>query len=333
MTAAVPVVLGYLLDAVVGDPPRRTHPVVLMGRLAAGCEALARRFCRGVVALRLAGCGLAVLVPGLAFLGGAAAVTAAREVHPWLATAVSAWLISTAVARRGLAEAALAVYGPLAAGDLARARERLAPIVGRDTDRLPAREVTRGAVETVAENTVDAVVAPLFYALLGGPALALAYRAANTLDAMVGYRREFYRDFGWASARLDDVLNYVPARLTGLLMLAAARLLGLDWRAGLEAVWRDARRHPSPNAGIPEAAVAGALGVRLGGWNRYGGIPSFRAYLGEGRRELEAGDIPRAVRLMSLTSHLALALGVAAAGVVRLLASGSGWAAIDIAWT
>lgn len=312
---------GYALDALLGDPPRATHPVVLMGRVASAAEAMARRRCRGPLALRLAGCALALLLPGAAYAAGALAVAAARDVHPWLGAAVGAWIVWTAVARRALAEAAMAVHGPLVRGDLGGARRSLAQIVGRDTDRLPAREVVRGAVETVAENTVDAVVAPLFYALLGGPALALAYRAVNTLDAMVGYRRDFYRDFGWAAARLDDLLNYIPARLTGLLMLLTARATRLDWRGALAAMRRDAPRHPSPNAGIPEAAMAGALGVRLGGWNSYGGVPSFRGHLGEARRELEPGDIGRAVRVMSLTSHLALALGVAAEWLVRWQAS------------
>ncbi|MNI51510.1 cobalamin biosynthesis protein [compost metagenome] len=198
----------------------------------------------------------------------------------------------------------MAVYKELRKGDIPAARSALGMIVGRDTAALDSPEIVRGTVETVAENIVDAVISPLFYALLGGAPLAMAYRAVNTLDSMVGYKNDKYRDLGWASARLDDVANYIPARLTALLLTLCARLLRLDWRRCWHMVRRDARKHPSPNSGYPESAVAGALGIRLGGFNVYHGVTSFRAYMGDPLRSLEPEDIIVASRLMLLSSSI-----------------------------
>lgn len=304
--------LGYLIDGVAGEPPPGLHPTVWMGRAAAAVERAARRVCRSPLALRWAGVALVLAVVGGAAAGAGAIVAAAgRFGGAWAEMIAAAGLISTAIARRGLGRAGRAVHAPLAAGELEEARRRLAEIVGRDTAHLPAGEVARGAVETVAENAGDAVVAPLFYAFLGGAPLALAYRAVNTLDAMVGYRDERYRHLGWAAARLDDLVNLLPARLTGGLMVLAAGLTGMDWRAAWRVMRRDARRHPSPNAGYPEAAAAGALGVRLGGENSYRGEASFRPCLAEGGRVTAPDDVLAAVRLMNVASHLALLLGLA----------------------
>ncbi|MNI57531.1 cobalamin biosynthesis protein [compost metagenome] len=158
-------------------------------------------------------------------------------------------------------------------------------------------------METVAENIVDAVISPLFYALIGGAPLAMAYRAVNTLDSMVGYKNDKYIHLGWASARLDDVANYIPARLTALMLAAASWCLRLDAGSALRIVRRDASSHPSPNSGYPESAVAGALGIRLGGYNSYHGVMSFRAYMGDNTREMEAEDIPRTAKLMFFVSN------------------------------
>lgn len=312
MNAPLALIGAYAADLLIGDPRWLPHPVVLIGRGIGGLEALLRRLGKGAPAERFAGAVLAVTVVGGTYLAAEALLAWAGSVSTPFRTILAVWLLSTALAGRGLAGAALAVHRPLTAGDLPAARRHLARIVGRDTGNLAESEVVRGTVETVAENTVDGVVSPLFYAVLGGAPLALAYKAVNTLDSMVGYRNDRYRHFGWASARLDDLANYLPARLTGLLMAAAARLLGLDAGGALRCVRRYAGRHPSPNSGIPEAAVAGALGVRLGGINHYGGEASFRPHLGEERRPLSPEHILQAVRLMRLTSLLALALGVTA---------------------
>lgn len=311
MALAGQVAIAYFLDLLLGDPARITHPVTVMGRVISGLERIFRPFCHTARSERLAGTVLAVAVTGGAYAATAVALRLAGWLHPYLGIALSAWLISTTIAVRGLAEAAMEISRWLGRGDLKEARRALARVVGRDTESLEEPEIVRGAVETVAENTTDGVVAPLFYALLGGAPLAMAYRAINTLDSMVGYRDERYLHLGWASARLDDLANYLPARVTGLLLVAAAALLGLDWNRAWR-TWRsDAARHPSPNSGIPEAVMAGALGVRLGGLNYYRGKPSFRAYLGTPEKPLEPPIIKDAVGLMYLASFLAVTAGLA----------------------
>lgn len=318
--AALAVVLGYLADAAWGEPPAALHPTVWIGRAAARLEALLRPRCRSPRTRYLGGAVAAPALVGAAGAAGWALATAASRLHPWGGAAAAGLAVFAAVARRGLGRAAFAVHAPLAAGRLDEARRRLAEIVGRDTDGLDSPQVVRGAVETVAENASDAVVAPLFYACLGGAllgpplaaALALAHRAANTLDALWGYRNERFLHFGWAAARLDDLFNYLPARITAACLCLAAPAAGLDARRAWRTLRRDGRRHPSPNAGLPEAAAAGALGVRLGGASRYGGRVSPRPHLGDPLRPLSPDRIPEAVRLMNLASHLALIAGLAA---------------------
>ncbi|WP_374713013.1 adenosylcobinamide-phosphate synthase CbiB [Symbiobacterium terraclitae] len=307
MVQGVPWVLPLIalaLDAAVGDPAWLPHPVVLMGRVVRPGE----RWLRSTrLPLRAGGTVLALLLPLASWGCTWLLIRLAAGVHPWLGLAAEAWLFSTCLAARSLAEHALAVYRPLGAGDLAGARRRVGLIVGRDTEALDAVEVTRAAVETVAESTCDGVIAPLFWGLIGGAPLAMAYKAVNTLDSMVGHRDERYREFGWASARLDDLANLAPARLSALLLALAGLSPG-----ALGIALRDARLHPSPNSGWPEAAMAGLLGVRLGGLNSYGGVPERRAYMGDPRRPLEPEDIPRAVRWMWLATVLGTGLGALA---------------------
>lgn len=214
------------------------------------------------------------MVAGVFLLAWLALAGLAR-LHPGLALAAELWLLATTLAIKGLRDAALAVALPLARGDLTEARRALGQVVGRDTEALEEAEITRGAVETVAENSVDGITAPLFFALLGGVPLALAYKAVNTLDSMVGYRSARYADFGYASARLDDLANWLPARLTALAMcLGGLAVGGARRRGAMAAVVREAPRHPSPNSGWPEAMMARLLGVQLGGTNRYAGVAS-----------------------------------------------------------
>lgn len=297
----------------IGDPQSLPHPVVLMGKAISATERLIRRFCSQPRALKRAGVLLPLLVAGGAWVLTAALVWLLSLVSPWLAWAAEIWLISTTVASKGLGDAGMAVYTELRKGDIPAARKAVGMIVGRDTTKLDSPEIVRGTVETVAENIVDAIISPLFFALLGGAPLAMAYRAVNTLDSMVGYKNDKYRDLGWASARLDDVANYIPARITALLLIFSARLLRLDWRSCWRMVRRDARLHPSPNSGYPESAVAGALGIRLGGENVYHGVASFRAYMGDPLRAMEPEDIILASRLMLRSSALFVCLCAAAA--------------------
>jgi len=303
---AAGLLLGYAVDALVGDP-RRGHPVAAFGRLAGWAErrTYASRRGAGVVHSGLLVGGSVLL--GLA-LGRAPGGPATRVV----VTAAATWAV---LGGRSLRREASILAGQLEAGDLAAARAQVTHLVGRDPSRLDADELARACVESVAENTSDAVVAPLLWGALAGVPGLLAYRAANTLDAMVGHRSERYLRFGWASARLDDLLNLGPARIAGLLAAVAAPLVGGSPGAALVAVRRDAGRHPSPNAGVVEAAFAGALGVRLGGVNVYAGEVEDRGTLGDGRA-VEVADVQRAVRLSRAVSLLSLVVAVGLTAVV-----------------
>jgi len=275
------------LDLVLGDRPLGAHPVAGYGRLMGWLE---RRLWRDS---RRWGAGYALA--GLLLAAGVGAAVRSRP-----AAALAA--LYSVLAARGLWDAAAVVERHLLGGDLAAARAALPALVGRDTSSLDEGEVARAVVESVAENTVDGFVAPLFWALVAGPAGALAVRGANTLDSMVGHLDARHRRFGWASARFDDAAAFVPARLA-----AAAVVVGRPWRgrAVLAAIRRDAPAHPSPNAGVAEAAFAAALGLRLGGTNRYPSGVERRPFLGDGRRP-EVRDIGRAVRLSQQVAALAL---------------------------
>ncbi|MEO7649723.1 MAG: adenosylcobinamide-phosphate synthase CbiB, partial [Bryobacteraceae bacterium] len=264
---------GVALDFAVGDPRWLPHPVAGIGRLASAAEGLWRV---AAIPLRLAGC--------LAWLTVTAAVgvivyaSIAWIPAPW----IQIYWIFSLLAVRSLDLHAAAVIACLRAGDLAAARSALAMIVGRDTRDLEEGEITRAVFETVAESLNDGVIAPLFWLAVAGPVGMAVYKATNTLDSMFGHKNKKYREFGWASARMDDLANLIPARITALLVWAVAAFLpGLDARNSVRFTLRDAWKQPSPNSGYPEAAVAGALGVRLGGTNFYGGVRSRKAFLGD----------------------------------------------------
>jgi len=283
------VAAALLLDALLGEPPAGLHPVVWMGRaiLLAERRVLARKSPR---ARLLSGAALALALPALSFAVAGAAI---RQTPNPLRWPLEVLLLSSALSMRGLARAAAAVGRELERGDLEVARVRVGEFVGRDTDALSEEEVARAAVESVAENTSDGIVAPMLYGLFLGAPGALTYKAVNTLDSMIGYREAPYAEFGWASARLDDFANLFPARLTALLAAVASGRLA----ATLSSVRRYGPLTSSPNAGWAEAAFAGALGIRLGGTNHYGGVMRVGPVIGEGRRP-GPEDIRRAVVLM-----------------------------------
>lgn len=304
---------AILIDLCVGDPARIPHPVIQIGKWISFFEKkwrlpLADNPSPGAAkVLKRRGVWLVLTTIVLSFTIIQMLVIAAAWIHPWAGYAVSAWFISTTIAIKGLKEAAYRVAHPLEQGNLEEARTYTGYIVGRDTSQLHEDELTRAVVETVAENSVDAVISPLFYALLGGAPLAMLYRASNTLDSMVGYKNEKYLSFGWASARWDDILNWIPARITGFLLIITAALFpGVSGRRAIQSVWTFARLHPSPNSGIPESAVAGALGIELGGRNVYGGLASERARMGWPLRERTRKDIGQTVKLLYGISFLVL---------------------------
>ena len=264
------IAIALLLDLSFGDPRWLPHPVRFIGRLIAALEEPARR---AIPDARLAGSLMALAVILTAALATGAMIGVAGWVHPRLGDAVSILLLYTTLAARDLANHSNGVYRALARFDLAEARRLVSWLVGRDTERLTEPEVVRAAVESVAENTVDGIIAPLFFAALGGPIAAMTYKAASTLDSMIGYRNERYIDFGRTAAKIDDGANWLPARLAAPIIAAAAALTGQQASAAWRIARRDGRKHMSPNAGIAEAAFAGALGIRLGASCNGGGDP------------------------------------------------------------
>ena len=300
-TLSAGLALGFLADLALGDP-RRWHPVAGFGRLAAALE---RRCYRPS---RAAGTAYATaLVAGAAVLGSA---LQRRCRHPVARTGLVAAATWAVLGGESLRREAMVVSAQLHSGDLEAARTQIRNLVGRDPTGLDEPALVRACVESVAENTSDAVVAPLVWGAVAGVPGLLAYRALNTLDAMVGHVSPRYRRFGWAAARLDDAANWLPARLAAWSVWLAAPVLGGSRRATWRAVRRDAGQHPSPNAGVVEAAFAGALGIRLGGTNTYGGSVSHRGTLGDGR-PAETTDIARAARLSMIVSAAALGVAVA----------------------
>lgn len=316
--------LAICIDLIVGDPRSTPHPVVLIGRFISDFEQLWNR--GSTQQRRLSGALLTVIVVGGVWGISWLLLLMLAQLHPGLALIAELWLLSTTLAIKGLGDAARAVVAPLTHGDLPAARQALGMIVGRDTEHLNEAEITRATVETVAENTVDGITAPLFFAFIGGVPLALAYKAINTLDSMVGYRNERFNDFGYASAKLDDVANWIPARLTALclwlagLLLSVSGVLRLRWRGALSSTCQDAPRHLSPNAGWPEAMVARLLGVQLGGTSFYQGVAAHRAILGAPLEVLQVAHIRATVRLMHggwLLFMLLLVVPIAALLVIQ----------------
>lgn len=305
MAGTALILLAFLLDLAIGDPQRILHPVVVMGRLI---SALEKRFYKG--SAKPASCifrgALLAIITVSASYALFAAVNYLTAPLPGLWWLLNIWFAGTTLAGTSLAAAAKAIYFPLVNGDLLGARRALAMIVSRDCENLAPGEIVRGAVESVAENTSDGVVAPLFYLALGGVPLAMAYKAVNTLDSMLGYKNTRYLWFGRAAARVDDAANWLPARLTALLMVVAACLSKRDWRNAWQILLRDKGKHPSPNSGRPEAAMAGALGVALGGESCYFGKTASKPLLGEAKTPLMPEHIIQAVRLMRTTSVLAV---------------------------
>ena len=321
MTICVAAFLGFLLDMWLADPGWMPHPVVLMGKCITRLEeVLRRRFPATPKGERAAGCVLAVLLPvGTLVLTEAICLLAGR-IHPLLGLAVQTFWCWQALAVKGLAEESKNVYRQLATEDLPGARRVVARIVGRDTQALTEEGVTKAAVETVAENFSDGVVAPLFYMMIGGAPLALCYKAVNTMDSMIGYKNQRYLQFGRAAAKLDDAANYLPSRLAAVFWIAAAGLTGQDapnaWR-----IWRrDRRNHVSPNSAQTESACAGALGVQLAGPAYYFGEYYNKPTIGDAKRPIEPRDILRANRMLFAGAGLALVLGLGLrAGILAFL--------------
>ena len=296
MMLGLQILAALCLDQILGDPRWLPHPVRGIGRLAQWTEPFARARIRQPKLAGILAVSIVVAVPVLLVW---LILWTALHIHPWLHATIGTYIIYTTIAPRDLMRHSIAVFHQLAAGNLPEARRKVACIVGRDTASLDEAGITRATIETVAESTVDGVIAPLFFALLAGPMGAMAYRAINTLDSMYGYKNERYMHFGCAAARLDDIANWLPARLAApCLVLAAAILPGNHPAKAWRIMRRDGRKHESPNAGWTEAAMAGALDTQLGGTNIYEGAPLPKPTLGEPNRPLALAMIPAANRLM-----------------------------------
>ena len=306
------VVGGFVLDALFGDPAWLPHPVVFMGRAIARLEGFLRsRLPKTPKGEVLGGAIVAFCLPVGTLLFTGAVCRGAARLHPLLGLAVQMFWCAQALAARGLVQESTNVYKELVKPDLPAARRAVSRIVGRDTAALTAEGVTKAAVETVAENASDGVIAPLFYMLLGGAPLALTYKAINTMDSMLGYKNEKYLYFGRVPAKLDDAANYLPSRLAGLLWVAAAAFTRNDAKGAWKIWRRDRRRHASPNSAQTESACAGALGVQLAGPAYYFGQYYPKLTIGDALRPIEPEDILRANRMMYVASSFALAWGCA----------------------
>ena len=314
-------ITGFLLDFLFGDPVWLYHPVRVIGNFISFGEKTLRKIFRKTPGGELAaGTVLWFLTVGLSFLIPFAVLMGAQTLHPALRFVLESFWCYQILAARCLVKESGKVYDRLKENDLPGARKAVSMIVGRDTENLTYEGVTKAAVETVAENTSDGVTAPLLYLILGGAPLGFLYKAVNTMDSMLGYKNEKYLYFGRFPARMDDVFNYIPSRITALLMTAAAFLTGMDGKNAWKIYLRDRRKHSSPNAAQTEAVCAGALRVRLAGDAVYFGKLYKKEYLGDSLRPVEPEDIRRAGKLMYVTAALVLVLfGAAKAAVIFAL--------------
>lgn len=305
--------VAYILDIAFGDPQWTYHPVRLIGKFIENMEYVVRRF---PVSEHIRGIVLTTIIVSGAYLSTYGVISIAEQGGIPCEMLSGAVIIYFTISIKSLADEAKKVMTSLRENDLIKARQALSQIVGRDTAHLNEEQIVRACVETVAEGSVDGIVSPLFYSFVGGPAAAMAYRAINTLDSMVGYRNEKYIRFGWASARLDDIANYIPARICAALIPAASFLCGCGFTRSLRIAFRDGRKHESPNSGIPEAAMAGALRVQLGGPSIYHGEVVEKPFIGDDQNQLTVKSIDIAIKIMYVTSLLFLICG---SGVVVFL--------------
>ena len=303
------IIAGFILDLIFGDPHWLPHPICLIGNLIGFIEGNLRpKLAPNKNALLLGGALMVIIVLVISFAVPMAILLAAGMVSPWLAFALETLMCYQIFATKCLRDESMKVYDALHNNDLADARVKLSWIVGRDTKNLDEEEITKGAVETVAENTADGIIAPMFYMFLGGVPLAFLYKGINTMDSMVGYKNDKFLYFGRCAAKLDDLANLIPARITGLVMIAAAFLLGLDGKNAWKIFWRDRYNHLSPNSAMTESVTAGALNIQLGGDHFYFGKLVHKDTIGDEIRPVCPEDIKKTNNLLYMTAVLCLLL-------------------------
>lgn len=300
------VLLAYVLDLIVGDPQWLPHPVRVIGKAINWLEKLVRIYFNN---LKTGGILLSVVVIIGVYIISWLIVFLANSTNELLGLIVSIVLIYTTISIKSLYQSAIHIYGALITDNLDLARYHVSHIVGRDTMDLDKDGIIRACIESIAESTVDGIVSPLFFAFIGGAPAALAYKAINTLDSMLGYKNDYYKDIGWSSAKIDDIANFIPARISLWLFPLAALFLGKNARQSLIVAFRDGQKHPSPNSGISEACVSGALGIQLGGINYYQGEMYLKPFIGDYRGKIQPKHIKESIHLMYGVSFLMLILG------------------------
>ncbi|SKC75721.1 adenosylcobinamide-phosphate synthase CbiB [Maledivibacter halophilus] len=307
--------IGYCLDLLFGDPNWIPHPIRFIGKGISKFENYIRKIFSQESKLKSGGILLAIGIIGATYLITFSTLFILNRIDHRLGKVVQIFMIFQILASNSLAKESRKVYYPLMEGNIFKARKFLSYIVGRDTNNLHKQEITRATVETIAENISDGIIAPLLYIFIGGAPLGMAYKAVNTLDSMVGYKNDKYKDLGWASAKIDDIVNFIPARITGLLIVLSTVFLRYDIKNSIKILLRDKKEHSSPNAGYPEAAVAGALNIRLGGTSIYFGKSVYKPTIGDDLRNIEIEDINRTIKIMYVTSFL----GVCLLGIIKYL--------------
>lgn len=306
-------IIAFILDLIFKDPKGIPHPARMIGKIIKYGEISLRKIFRnGAVSETIAGTVLTLFVVIISFIVPYVILSICYSINIIFGILVEVFLCFQILALGSLKEAAMKVYTELSTGSLNGARKNLSHIVGRDTEKLEEKGVVKATVESVAENTSDGVIAPLFYMLIGGASFGMLYKAVNTLDSMIGYKNKKYQYFGKVAARLDDILNIIPARITGFMYVLAALLSGFNYRKSYEILLRDRWNHSSPNSGYPEAAMSGALGIQLGGPASYFGEVVDKKYIGDDDKEPNMEDIPKACMLMTIVSVLALVLMILA---------------------
>ena len=301
------ILIGFGLDLVIGDPHSIPHPVVFIGKLISALEKRLRRiFPKTMRGENLAGAVLWILAAGISTAVPAAILWLCSRIHPALALGVEAVMCCQILCTKSLRDESMKVYKALGTGDILASRKAVSMIVGRDTAELDAAAVTRAAVETVAENTSDGIVAPLLFLALGGAPLGFFYKAVNTMDSMLGYVEEPYKNIGLVPAKMDDVMNFLPSRISAFLMLAAGAFIGMDVKNGWKIFKRDRFNHASPNSAQTESVCAGLLGLRLAGDAWYHGVLHKKKFIGDPIREITHEDIPGSCRLLYASAAVTL---------------------------
>lgn len=306
----ISLIIGYILDLIIGDPHGLFHPIKLIGNMISTVEKKLRTRCKNKDEERRAGTILWMLVVGTSFVVPYLILVLVSSINLILAIILESVMCYYILATKSLRDESMKVYKALKENNIVEARKYLSYIVGRDTENLNESSVAKGAVETVAENTSDGVIAPIIFILIGGAPLGFMYKAINTLDSMVGYKNEKYIDFGRFSAIADDVANYIPSRISAYLMIIASMIIGMDYKNAYKIYKRDRYNHLSPNSAQTESVCAGALNISLGGGNYYGGVLVSKPTIGDDDRYIETEDIKRANNLMYVTSFICMTFGV-----------------------